>query len=271
MSNVTRRGWKYNHQFQNLETWMNDDLCTVWGNPGDEKVTGTAKNYSLGTRLVLPDARAYRYVLAGEAAGAGKLCMQAAGVANHDMDLATAVAGTVGDSTITVTLGATLASLNQYQDGYLYVNDGPGEGHIYQIKSNPAADSGASLAVVLAETETVRVALTTANSLCGLMTNPYTSVELFDVNDIDGPCLGVAATDIANAAYGWLQTWGYAAVWSGATVPVLGDPVMPADTAADDGQVEVLDPATVCQTIGVAGLIAPVDTDYGMIFLTIAP
>ena len=27
-----------------------------------------------------------------------------------------------------------LWGVNEYKDGYLYVNDGPGEGHIYRIK-----------------------------------------------------------------------------------------------------------------------------------------
>lgn len=244
---------------------------SINGDYGAEKVTGTTKLHALGTRMILPDGRVFRYASAGEALGAGKLCMQAAGVANHDMDLAVVSDVAVGGTSITVTLGATAAAANLYADGYIYINDGAGEGHIYRIKEHAAVASAGNLTAVLADNEKVAEAITAATSLAGLMKNPYTAVELWDVDDIDGPPVGVAATEIASGAYGWLQTWGYAAVLAGAQVPVLGSAVMPADTAADDGHVEVRDAATVTPTVGMAALIAPVDTDYGVIFLTIAP
>ena len=60
-----------------------------------------------------------------------------------------------GDTSITVTLGATAATKDQYADGYIYTNDNTttsdrGEGQIYRIASNPAADGSATLAVTLA-------------------------------------------------------------------------------------------------------------------------
>ena len=102
--------------------------------------------------------------------------MQAAGIANHDMDLVTAAAAQDATS-ITVTLGATAATLDQYKGGYIYVNDGPGEGQSFAIAGHPAADASATLALRLEDGDDVRVALTSA-SLCGLMANPYSSVEL---------------------------------------------------------------------------------------------
>lgn len=241
---------------------------TIYGAFGDEKKTSTTLfGPSLEQRMELPDGSVYYLCSTGEAVGAGKLCMQAAGVANHDMDLVTTAAA-VGDKTITVTLGATAATLNQYAGGYIYVNSTAGVGHKYRIASNPAADSEGSLTVTLAENESVTVALT-ASSETGLMANAYSAVELWDVNDIDGPPVGIAATDIASGSYGWLLTKGYQPVLSGATVPVLGSAVMPADTAADDGAVEVRDPATATPSIGMGALIAPVDGDYGMILVNI--
>jgi len=248
---------------------------TIFGDYGDEKQTSTAKKHPLGTRIVLPDGRVFRYASAGEALGAGKLCMQAIGVANHDMDLAVQAAAAIGASSIAVTLGATAAAVNLYADGYIYINDGPGEGHIYRIKSHAAVASGATLTAVLADGETVREALTTAESLAGLMVNPYTSVELYDADDVDGPPVGVAATEIASASYGWLQTWGYAAVLSGAGVVTLGKTAVP-NLAADGGVklmalTEAAPPTGADQPhIGIGTLIACVDTDYGVFFLTIA-
>jgi len=266
-----RRGWGWKNKYGFLALEVNGEVTRVYGNYGDEKKTSTSDMYgfALGTSMELPDGSVYKYSTAGETIGAGELCMQAAGVGNHDMDLVTPAIVAIGSSTITVTLGATEATANQYKDGYIYVNDADGEGHIYRIKSNPAADSGANLTVTLANGETVAEALSTS-SLTGLMANAYSAVELWDVNDIDGIPVGVAATEIASGSYGWLQAWGYAACLSGATVPVLGSAVMPADTAADDGSVEVRDPATATPSIGYAALIAPVDLDSGVIFLTIS-
>ncbi len=34
---------------------------TIWGDYGDEKVTGTTKLHPYGTRMVLPDGRVYYY------------------------------------------------------------------------------------------------------------------------------------------------------------------------------------------------------------------
>lgn len=243
---------------------------SINGSWGQDKVTGTTKLQPLDTRMILPDGRVFRYGSAGEAIGAGQLCMQAAGVADHDMDVPVEIAAAVGDEKIYLDVPTTDVTKDQYADGYVYINDDDGEGHIYRIKENPACDVSESDEAEFDLAEPIAEALTT-DSLAGLMANPYSSVEVFDVDDIDGPPVGVAAAEIASGSYGWFQTWGYAAVLAGAQVPVLGDPVMPADTAADDGHVEVLDIATVAPTVGIAALIAPVDTDYGVIFLTIAP
>ena len=96
---------------------------TVWGDYGDEKVTGTTQIHPYGTRMVLPDGRVYYYGQTDGAQTAGAICQSAVGVANHDMDLATNTAS-AGDKSVTVTVGGTAATEDQYKDGYLYVNDG---------------------------------------------------------------------------------------------------------------------------------------------------
>jgi len=249
---------------------------SINGSWGDEKVTGTSKVNTLGARMILPDGRVFRYASAGEAIGAGMLCMQAAGVANHDMDLTVALAAAVGAATITVDLGDTAATKDQYADGYIYINDADGEGHIYRIASNPAAAKSTELVVTLETGDEVAEALVLDTSLAGLMVNPYTSVEKYDQNDIDGPPLGVAAAEIASGSYGWLQTWGYACVLSGAGVVTIGKTAVP-DLAADGGVTLMAltnaDPNTGSDqpVVGIAAHIACVDTDYGVFFLTIAP
>ena len=213
-----------------------------------------------------PDGRCFRWAFAGEAIGAGQLVMQKGAVANHDMELATAAAAAVGATTITVTLGATAATEDQYEDGAIYINDGAGEGHLYASREHPAADASASLVVTLHET--VREALPTGTSLSGLIENDYKDVEIYDAADIDGPALGVAPAEVANDEYFWLQTSGRAAVLIQGTV-VNGDAVEASQTT--DGAVCLHDVSanTDQAPLGTCAGIIAVTTDYGYVNLQI--
>ena len=244
---------------------MMGELVNIpWGQ--EKEVTTTRREHPLGARGMTPDGRCFRWAFSGEAIGAGQLVMQKGAVANHDMDLATAAAGSVGDTTITVTLGATAATLNQYEDGALYTNDGTGEGHLYAIRSNPAADSAASLVLTLHEK--IREATSTSDTLNGLIENDYKDVEIYDADDIDGPALGVAPTEIANDSYFWLQTSGRAAVLIQGTV-VNGDAVEASQTT--DGAVCLHDVSanTDQAPLGTCAGIIAVTTDYGYVNLQI--
>jgi hypothetical protein len=236
---------------------------------GEAKRESSVQQHPLGTRGIDPNGNVFRYVSAGEALGAGVVVMQAAGIANHDMDLVTAAAAQDATS-VTVTLGGTAATLDQYKQGYLYVNDGPGEGHSYAIAGHPAADSSATLAVRLESGDDIRVALTTS-SLCGLMANPYSSVEVYDADDIDGIPAGVSTTAVTSGYYAWVQTWGFASVLCD-VAPTIGLPVRVSD--GTNGATEPLDRDGTHENepaIGIATLIAPVTTDYGVVYLQISP
>jgi len=177
-----------------------------WGN---EKITTTTRiEHILGQRGITPDGRTFRWSFSGGAIGAGQFAAEAAAVADHDMDLAVQAAAAIGATTVAVTLGATAATLNQYEDGSIIINDGAGEGHYYVIRSNPAADASATLIVTLHEL--VREALTTATSLAGLRVNAYQNVVIAPTTAA-GPSLGAAPTEIADNTYFWLQDGGYAA------------------------------------------------------------
>ena len=243
---------------------MGELVNIPWGQ--EKETTTTRREHPLGAVGMTPDGRCFRWAFSGEAIGAGQLVMQKGAVANHDMDLATATAGSVGDTSITVTLGATAATLNQYEDGALYTNDGTGEGHLYAIRSNPAADASASLVLTLHEK--IREATSTSDTLNGLIENDYKDVEIYDADDIDGPALGVAPTEIADNTYFWLQTSGRAAVLIQGTV-VNGDAVEASQTT--DGAVCLHDVSanTDQAPLGTCAGIIAVTTDYGYINLQI--
>lgn len=244
------------------------------GDFGVQQEVGTVKKHTLGTTLRLPDSRVYKYCLANGAITAGKLTSGGSNltIAAHDMDLLTTTAAAIGDKTYTVTLGATLATENQYQDGYLYVNDGTGEGQIFAIESHPAADASASLTVTFAGSEAVTTATVATTSLCGLIPNPYGDVELFDNDDIDGPPIGVPNVDVADNEFFWCQGWGYAAVLLG-SASGLGVP-LGADLGGVDGSLTLADVSgdqdTVSAQIAWGAGVNAADTDYGFVFLTIS-
>ena len=111
---------------------------------GDEKKESASAigNLSLGTRGVTPDGRVFYYAKNSSAAitTAGQIVDGIAAVAAHDMDVA-ATATTVGS--LSVTSGTSLTvTKNQYQDGYIIFNDGPGQGEVSATVTNPAALTG---------------------------------------------------------------------------------------------------------------------------------
>ena len=241
---------------------------TVWGDYGDEKVTGTTQIHPYGTRMVLPDGRVYYYGQTDGAQTAGAICQSAVGVANHDMDLATNTAS-AGDKSVTVTVGGTAATEDQYKDGYLYVNDGTGEGHIYKIRQHDAIDSSGSGAINLYDGDPILVAFAAA-TIVGLAKNPYKDFVVYPTTPT-GHAVGVAATDFDDDDFGWLQTWGPAAVLCDVAF-VIGNHVRVSDNTAGSG--EPLDRDATNENdevIGVASLIAPATTDYGYVNLTINP
>ena len=241
---------------------------TIWGNYGDEKVTGTTQLHPYGTRMVLPDNRVYYYGQTDGAQTAGAICQSPVGIANHDMDLATNTASS-GDKSVTVTVGGTAVTANQYADGYLYVNDGTGEGHIYKIRQHDAISSSGSGAINLYDGDAIATGFVAA-TIAGLAKNPYKDFIVYPTTST-GHAVGVAATDFDDDDFGWLQTWGPAAVLCDVAF-VIGNHVRVSDGTAGSG--EPLDRDGTHENeevIGVASVIAPVTTDYGFVNLTINP
>jgi len=241
---------------------------TIWGDYGDEKVTGTSQIHPLSTRMVLPDGRVFYYGQTDGAQTAGAICQSAVGVANHDMDLATNTAS-AGDKSVTVTVGGTAATEDQYKDGYMYVNDGTGEGHIYKIRQHDAISSSGSGAINLYDGDPILTGFAAA-TIVGLAKNPYKDFIVYPTT-ATGHAVGVAATDFDDDDYGWLQTWGPAAVLCDVAF-VIGNHVRVSDNTAGSGEPLDRDGSNENEeTIGVATLIAPVTTDYGVVNLTINP
>ena len=242
---------------------------------GWEKKETSTQRHKLGTRAVTADGRVFYYAKNSSAAitPGGKICDGIAAVAAHDMDVPATAAHSVGDTTISLEVPTTALTANQYKDGYLIINDGPGQGEVYQIKSHPAHDASADATVIFTidDEDGIVTALTTA-SLFGIIYNPYTDVKVIDGDGTmtTGP-LGVNPMPVTASYYFWLQTSGVASVLSGAAVAVVGDAVGVSQASGENGAFDLWDVSANEDTapIGTAMSIPSVDTDNQVVMLSI--
>lgn len=189
----------------------------------------------------------------------GKLNIQPTAVPNHQNVVAQAIAP-VGVKEVAVTLGATLTSRNQYEDGYLFITDADGEGTGYKIRSNPAAALSTTLTLTLYDAIHEALAVT---SECCLIPNPYNGVLLSIADQLDTPA-GVALNAITANYYFWIQTGGPCAVLADETIAQGLEVTIGSSTV---GAVEGLDGAGE-PLVGIA-IIAGVNEEYRPIFLKI--
>lgn len=219
--------------------------------------TSDLQEMDLGTLVISDAGECFRYVKAGGSAlVAGQLQQAPALVENHT-NIAVASAASVGDETVTVTLGATAATADQYAGGVLVINDADGQGFTYRIKSHPAADASDPLELTLADD--LQEALTTSSE-ASLVPDSYNGVIVHPTTATN-QAVGVAVSDIPAGEYGWVQTRGpVSALNQGGTTQGLG--LAASGTTA--GAVATV--AATTHQVGIA-IAAGVDTEYNPIFI----
>ena len=255
---------------------------TIWGDYGDEKVTSTTQDTGLilGTRMILPDGRVFRYSFSNGAVGAGKGVQSSIALANQDTDLAVNSAAAVGAKSVSITFGTspnTDVVANQYADGYLFVNDVDGEGQLYRIKSadttdaHVAADVSASpeVDINLMDGDGIATALTTSSQV-GLLANPYKDVIITPAGAQTARCVGYTATEVADNEYFWAQTWGEAALFVDGTL-VIFDSVRVSDGVAGAVENYATETGAEEQVVGFATNFLAATTEYQLVFLQISP
>jgi hypothetical protein len=227
----------------------------------DPRVMTETQEHPLGFMMRTVDGRAFRYGKADtNGSTAGKLYCSNVNEANHD-NLTVLTAAAIGAKEVTVTLGATAATANEYADGWLIPNDVAPEGISgFKIKSHPAADASATLKLQLSEPLSEALSVT---SEVTLVHNPYNAVEAGTTQTT--PPAGVATVDITASYFGWFQTRGPAAVLVDVTAPSIGQRVTISDATA--GAVETIDADTEIP-VGYM-LAAGVSEEYNSVFLQI--
>lgn len=220
----------------------------------------------LGTRAVTRDGRVFRFCRVGATAlVAGSLYQASAPVPNH---LAmTPSAAAISATVVSVTLGATLATINQYAGGWLQVDTTPGNGYMYGVSGHAAIGSGGVGNINLAQDDAIQVALT-GSSRVGLIAHPYADV-IVAATTVTNVAVGVATSVAAAGQYAWLQTWGPCAALINGT-PGVGIGVVSSATTAG-----AFDVAAVAAEINVRILgrmmQVGVSGKNNAVFLTIAP
>jgi len=217
----------------------------------------------VGSRWDLSDGREVTFVKNGAVALVpGVLTQDAAIVANHQNLAVTAYQAYSANGNVpakvTVTLGATAATANQYAGGFVVVNDNNGEGQTLRIASHPAADASASLAITLEEGATV--AITTASEVCLL---PAHGADIIiQPTTVTGAQVGVTMTSLAAGAYGFVVSRGITSCLAQGAIGVgLGLSV-----GSVAGSVAVA--AATTARLGFAAQ-AGVDTEYRAVYVNI--
>jgi hypothetical protein len=225
----------------------------------DPYAESSTQLFPLGSRLLYGNT-VYRYGKMGAGAvTAGKCVTHAASIAHH-FDLTPTAGVAAGETAISVETAGTDITLNQYANGYLYVNDAAGEGQMLRIKSNPAHDHSADPSIVITCYDDLATAITTSSRIT-LIPDPNSAL-IGQAATTTGATMGVTIIDMTAAYYGWFAVSGPATVLTSGTL-VVGNHAVPL------GATGAVGPAAgdVIQVIGTV-MIVNVTTDYSLINLT---
>lgn len=216
----------------------------------------------LGQHAETQDGRLFRYGRAGAVALAqGKINIAAAVIADH-ANRTVAASQVIGDTSVSVNIGATAVTADQYAGGYLTVNDSTGEGISYLIASNDAGVLSTTVSVTLREP--LAVALTISVSEVTLQYHPF-DLAVVSAGAVAAQVLGVNNVTIPISNYGWFQVQGYCATLSDG---VIAKGIGAITSDAVNGAVETEVAGTTSQRVGFAPE-ATVDTEYRVVNLTL--
>ena len=234
------------------------------GRYGFEKQTTSAKKQIYGATMALPDGRVFRYVEnGGTAIGEGLVVASEAPAGNHDEDLVVATSGSVGGTTIGITLGATAAAKNLYAEGYLFLNEDDTTPHeMYKIKGHPAIASTGSGTFTIDEPDGFQTAITAGTDKAGLIKSPYKDIVVAPAA-VAGRFVGVTCADLEADYFGWVQVAGIASVKIDGT-PAVGTLV--GASSNHTGQLEALG-ADTTPALGRLHGKAGVDNEFHTVYL----
>lgn len=218
-------------------------VISLFGINGGNTSNDLSISTQVGQRFNSEDYREFVLVQNGATAlPSGVLVQSPASIGANHTGLTCATA-TIGATQITVTLGGTLATANQYAGGFAVVSAGTGIGQTLRIASHPAGTSSGT--VVLTLEDPLSVATLVSDSKVSLTLNPYGSVNgtnmatsgvIISPTTATGASVGVTlypipASTATVPSYGFIQTKGAVACLNGAGT-AIGLDVMPGGSVA---------------------------------------
>lgn len=206
--------------------------------------TDTSLATLVGSTFVTSDGREFVLIQnAGVALTSGVLVQGPVSIGANHTNLATSTAA-IGATQVTVTLGGTAVTANQYQGGFVVFNAGTGIGQTLRIASHPA-QATTSGTVVLTLEDTVKVATLSSDTKSTLVLPRFGSANGVDVRTsgcvvcpttLTGPIIGVTVSPIAASTatvptYGLIQTSGVVGCLNDATTAIGLDLMHSTNTA----------------------------------------
>lgn len=237
--------------------------------------------WPLGTRAILQDGRRFVFCEAGTSALAtGKV--QQSEVPDGDHGTLTVVSGAADARSIVLSNGSDAMTANMYADGIAILEAAAGASEGYLLKVDLSHDelaASTSVTLPLAAGYGLPIALNTSDRIT-IIKNPYADVIISAAPPV-ALILGIATSPVPGSEFGWLQTWGPAAVLVDDTW-VIGGSLSP-DGAAGTSVVGAMEAtgriisntamttaqATEILRLGICMEVAPT-TGYGAVFLTIS-
>ena len=239
------------------------------GSPQPIHDSSEIQHHEIGTRGYLRDGRVFYYGknTSATALNVGQLVVSAAVVANHQNVTVDAAADlSAGAVSVTLTVGATAATANQYAEGFLAVTDGTGEAYQYKIREHDAiASSGTATARLY---DPIKVGAAAATTI-SLFKNPWDDPVISPTAQARVP-VGVPQATLADGSstpqYGWIQTWGPCLVWCDEATAIGAEVTIGTGVAGQTEAVDAVAEPRIGQMISTG-----VATEYQMHFLQIAP
>lgn len=218
---------------------------SLMGINGGQTSTDASLSTEVGQRFKSADYREFVLVQNGAVAlTSGVLVQSPASVGANHTGLAVVANAAIGATAITVTLGGTVVTANQYAGGFAVISAGTGIGQTLKIQSHPAQTSTTGNVVLTLE-DPLSVAITSATSKVSLTLNPYgstggttvaTSGVVISPTTATGATIGVTlypipASTTTLPTYGFIQTKGEVACLNGGGT-AIGLDVMPSSAVA---------------------------------------
>lgn len=217
---------------------------SLFGVNGGVTSTDASLATLVGVRFESSDYREFVLVQNGASAlVSGVLVQSPASIGANHTGLAVVSNAAIGATQISVTLGGTVTTANQYAGGYAVISAGTGIGQTLKIKSNTAGT--ASGTCVLTLEDPLSVAITSASSKVSLTlpqyggqngTNVATHGVIISPTTATGATIGVTVYPIPAStttvpSYGFIQCKGPVACLND-SVTAIGLDVMPSSAVA---------------------------------------